>query len=150
MTHASADPDQAALRLPKWWAYAWWAVTGAFVGIGVVSLLTVGPFLLPIAALLGVTGILWSPLRNQSTITLVAGLAVAPMLLAWINREGPGTVCTATRNGTTCSDRWSPWPFVFVAVVLLAVSAILAVRTRGAERMSRPTGTESPVPPPAS
>jgi len=96
----------------------------------VASLLTIGVFLLPIAFALIVLGSLWSPLRNEAVVALVAGLAAAPLYIAWLNRQGPGRFCETIKDGTACSELWSPWPFVAVALVLLAVSAVAAVRTR--------------------
>jgi len=127
---ASAPGQNSHRRPPALWAYTWWAAIGALLGFGVVSLLTIGVFLLPVAIALGVAGILWAPLRNQSAISLLGGLAAAPLDLAWLNREGPGTVCETIEDVTECSEQWSPWPIVAVALLLLAVPVVVAVRTR--------------------
>ena len=135
MTQISATTGQASQRRPGPWGYLWWTATGVLVGFGVVSLLTIGVFLLPAGMVLAVVGSVWGPLRNRSVIALVGGLAAAPLYLAWLNREGPGTVCEALEDEvTSCSDRWSPWPFLAVATALLAVGIFGAVRGVGARR----------------
>lgn len=118
---------------PPSWSYLWWAATGAILSLGVASLLTVGVFLLPVGIALGITGSLLRALRNKSSIAVVGGLAAAPLYLAWLNRGGPGTVCeTLPGDVTACSDRWSPWPFLAVAAVLVAVCILVVARMRRA------------------
>jgi hypothetical protein len=61
-------------------------------------------------------------------VGLLAGLSVTPLYLAWLNRHGPGTVCKSYgRDGSSCEDQWSPWPFLAVALVLLAVAVVAVV-----------------------
>ena len=143
MTQApTAAPVQNARRRPPAWAYAWWAATGALLGFGVAGLLTIGIFLLPVAIALAVVGAFWKPLSTHSAIALVGGLSAAPLYLAWINRSGPGTVCeTLADDATSCAERWSPWPFVAVAVILLAGSCLVAVRMRRS-RNRRPSSRD--------
>ncbi|MCR6033346.1 hypothetical protein GGQ22_18170 [Nocardioides sp. zg-579] len=130
-TPLSQAGPSASLRPPPW-SYAWWALTGAVVGFGVVGLLTIGIFLLPVGLALLVVGCLWKPLQNSSATAAVGGLAAAPLYLAWVNRDGPGTVCETLADGTSCAERWSPWPFLAVAVVLVAVSVTAVTKTRRA------------------
>jgi len=115
---------------PDGWAYAWWAATGAVLSFGIVGLLTIGAYLLPVGLVLLVVGSLWAPLRNQSAIALVGGLAAAPLFLAWLNQQGPGRICETIEDVTACAERWSPWPFVAVALLLLVGAATAAVRAR--------------------
>jgi hypothetical protein len=41
--------------------------------------------------------------------------------VAWVNRDGPGTVCHFDASGGSCSELWSPWPWLAGGVVLLSV-----------------------------
>ena len=122
--------DQRGTTRPPPWAYLWWLLTGAVLGLGLVSLLTVGVFLMAGAAALVAVGVACRPLRNSSCTAAVAGIGFAPLYLAWLNRSGPGTVCEALGDGSRCVERWSPWPFVVVAVVLLAMAAGLVLAAR--------------------
>lgn len=131
MTRSAATGQTSDVRPPVWWAYIWWAATGALVSFGVGSLLTIGVFLTPVAIVLIAVGILWAPLRNQATIALIGGIAAAPLYIAWLNRQGPGTVCEPYGyDGTHCWDQWSPWPFISVGLLLIAASIVAAARLR--------------------
>ena len=126
-THAAAT----ASRRPAPWTYLWWAATGALVSLGVVSLLTIGIFLLAGAALLVVAGCSLAATRNGGHVGALAGASVAPLYIAWLNRHGPGTFCEPLGvDGTHCGEQWSPWPFLAVGLALLAVAVTVAVRSR--------------------
>jgi hypothetical protein len=103
-------------------------LVGALAGIGVAGALTVGAVFLALALVLTVVGVLVPRLRNRSALGVVGGLALAPLYIAWLNRGGPGQVCTVSATGTTCLDAWSPWPFVAVGVALVAVCVVLVRR----------------------
>jgi hypothetical protein len=118
--------DTRSDRTPLW-AYAWWAVAGALIGIGVVGLLTVGIVFLAAGVLVALVGFLRPGLRRGAA-GAVGGLAVAPLYLAWLNRKGPGRVCSTAGSEVSCVEAWSPWPFVAVAAALIVGSVVLARR----------------------
>ena len=57
-----------------------------------------------------------------------AGLAALPLLLAYLNRHGPGTWChpigTPRYPGTECGDQWDPRPFLAIGLALLLAPAL--------------------------
>lgn len=115
-----------------------WALTGALLALGVLALLTIGLPMLLLAALLA-----WALARRPAARAGLPGLlsgAGAPFAyVAWLNRDGPGHVCHAIPGGETCTEQWSPVPFVVVAAFLvLAGLALFAVRDR---RPGRPAGS---------
>lgn len=112
-------------RVPVW-RYAWWLVVGALAGTGIAALLSIGVALLLLAGVLAVIGAHTPALRNRSMSAIPAGVGLAVLYLAWLNRDGPGNVCKSTGITTTCTDQVRPWPFVAVAVALVAVSVVLA------------------------
>jgi len=61
---------------------------------------------------------------------LLSGAAVPVLYVAWLNRDGPGRVCTVTASTTSCVDEWSPWPFVALALVLAGGGILAFVRRR--------------------
>jgi hypothetical protein len=69
----------------------------------------------------------------------LSGAGVLPLVVAWLNRDGPGDVCTEW-SGTQCAastEEWSPWPWLAVGVVLVAAGVVLttlAVRHRARPR----------------
>jgi hypothetical protein len=97
----------------------------------------VGAWLLAPGIVLVVAGIVggrrWPALRGRAAFLLPAGAAVAPALLAWLNRDGPGTVCRTTGDVSACTEQWSPWPFLVVAVVMAAGGTFLALGGRRAK-----------------
>jgi hypothetical protein len=62
------------------------------------------------------------------------GLSTAPLYIAWLNRGGPGLVCTTTADSVACTDQWSPWPFVALGVLFAGAGVVLlgVTRRRGA------------------
>ena len=61
---------------------------------------------------------------------LVVGVALPVFYVAYLNRDGPGTVCTADAHGGSCIDEWSPWPFITAGLLLLAVGWVLFIQLR--------------------
>lgn len=59
---------------------------------------------------------------------LISGLGVPLLYVAYLNRAGPGTICTTVTGGQECDDEWSPWPWLAVGVILLALGAAVFVR----------------------
>jgi hypothetical protein len=121
MTRTTSAPTRAA--------WVWWLLVGAALGLGVVGILTIGVFVLPIAFVLALVGMAAPRLRNESVLAVLAGMAAPALYLAWLNRSGPGTVCA----GDTCTEQYSPWPFVAVAVILVTLTVVLVRVTRRSE-----------------
>ncbi len=119
---------------PPAWAYAWWALVGVLLGFGVVAILTVGALFVALGAVLAFLGGRAPVLRTRAAVAAVAGFGVAPLYLAWLNRGGPGQVCTQTADQTSCLEAWSPWPFLAVAVLLVGAGVWLLVRQVGRPR----------------
>jgi hypothetical protein len=108
---------------------------GALVAFGVAGLASIGLFLLALAAVLVAVGFVVPVLRRPSVPGFLVGLSAAPLYIAWLNRGGPGLVCTTEGTTTSCVDAWSPWPFVGVGVLLAGGGLGLLATTR---RRSRP------------
>ena len=112
-----------------WRAFVGWCVAGAGGCFGALSLLTVGPFVLLgtlflCAWLLSVVKVGWA------MGGLLTGAALPMLYVAWLNRGGPGEVCTTTATSQTCGDEASPWPLVAAAVVLAVAGLVVFSRRR--------------------
>ncbi|HEX3929658.1 MAG TPA: hypothetical protein VHW64_03065 [Nocardioides sp.] len=112
-------------------AFVGWLVVGAVEGAAVLSILTIGPFLLLLALILSGL-LLWRVDFGWGMAGMISGAALPVAYVAWLNRGGPGPVCSSYADGgQTCTDAWSPWPFVGVAVALLVAGLVVFARNRG-------------------
>jgi hypothetical protein len=108
------------------WFWAWAAV-GA---LGVLSL-DVGPLAAAPALVLG-AAIARNETARRSAFGLVSGAGLSLLLVAYVQREGPGTICYRTATARGCDQRLSPLPWLVVGVVL--VLAGLLAQTDDADR----------------
>jgi hypothetical protein len=107
-----------------------WASVGALGAFGIAGLASIGVFLLAGAALVAAVALSIPALRPPCMPGFLVGLSTAPLYIAWLNRSGPGLVCTTTRDSMSCADQWSPWPFVAVGVLFAGAGVVLLLVTR--------------------
>ena len=110
-------------------AFAGWCVMGAGLCFGVLSMLTIGPFVLLVTFFL-CAFLLYRVEFGWGMGGLLTGAAVPLLYVAWLNRRGPGEVCTRTSTGLSCGDEWSPWPLLAVAVALVVAGIVMFLRNR--------------------
>jgi hypothetical protein len=116
-------------RADSWPAFALWCVAGAGASLGVLSLLTIGPFVLLLTLVLcGL--LLWRLDFGAGMAGLLSGASLPVLYVAWLNRAGPGTVCTTSLTEQRCDDEWSPWPFLVVALLMIVAGVVAFVRMR--------------------
>jgi hypothetical protein len=108
----------------NWGAFSVWALLGeagsfGFLALGVLAAIPV--------ALAGWLLIRRAELR-RSAFGVLSGVGAILLVVAYVQRRGPGTVCwqTATRSG--CDEYLNPWPWLVVGVVLLAAGLIAHAR----------------------
>jgi hypothetical protein len=114
------------------WFIAWMLV-GAGYALGLLSLLSIGAFVLLIT-LVATIVLVTRPGNRVGLPGLVSGLSLPLFFVAYLDRSGPGTICTTTATSQTCSDQWSPWPWIVVGIVLLVSGCVwfaIASRRRG-------------------
>ncbi len=105
-------------------AFVGWCVVGAALALALVSLLTIGPFVM-LGALVVAGLMLWRVDFGWAMTGMVSGAGLPALYLAWLNRDGPGEVCSRTGTELTCGDQWSPWPFVVVGVALVVTGVVV-------------------------
>lgn len=82
------------------WAYAYWAVAGGLVAIGVAGLLSIGlPLLVIGLALVGV-GLSKPSLRNRSLLGGLLGIALVAAFVAWVAISGSAPTGSGTSGPT--------------------------------------------------
>jgi hypothetical protein len=116
-------------RADSFGAFLGWCLAGAAGCFGVLSLLTVGPFVL-LGTLFLCGWLLWRFEFGWAMGGLLTGAALPVLYVAWLNRDGPGEVCTRTATSLSCEDEWSPWPFVAVSLVLMVAGLVVFARRR--------------------
>ena len=103
-----------------------WALSGAVLALGLGTAFT--PWLLLSVPAVGLALLLG--LRSGTDRRAWAALAGAgwlPLWLAWLNRDGPGDVCTGSVAASTCTTEGSPWPWLVAGLVMLVGGLVLAL-----------------------
>lgn len=107
-----------------------WLLSGSLVALGVLSLPSIGLFVLPAAiGVLILAGVLSG---GRGGPLLLVGAALPLLWVAWLNRGGPGERCFTRGAVRGCGDLFDPWVFALPGLVLLVlgVGLLLAGRAR--------------------
>jgi hypothetical protein len=123
------------MRNTAWWFPAW-IVVGAAYGLGLLAVLSFGVVALAIA----VAATLVLVFRYRAVAAwpgLIVGAALPVLYVAFLNRSGPGTVCTVdAAGGQACVDRSNPWLWLLAAVVLIAAGSATQIILRRRARVA--------------
>ncbi len=119
-------------RANTWWAWGLWCFAGAGLCVGVLAILTIG-FAVLFVTLVVCGVLLWRVGVGPALTGIISGAAAPLLYVAWLNRDGPGSHCTVTATSSSCTDEWTPWPFVVVAVAMVVAGVVSFVRLRGAQ-----------------
>ena len=112
-------------RLWPW--FAGWVAVGAAWSLAGVAVLSVGLLVVP-AAVVGTVVLARKGPPGSSRFGVVTGLGLVPLYVAYLNRAGPGTVCSAiAHGGHSCLQAWNPWPWVAAGTALVALGIALFV-----------------------
>ena len=106
-----------------------WMLTGAAYALGILGALSIGPYILVITV--AATIVLATHTGSRVGLpALISGLSLPLFYVAFLNRSGPGTVCTSTATSRSCADEWSPWPWLAIGIVLLVSGVWFAMANR--------------------
>jgi hypothetical protein len=110
-------------RMPRatWRWFASWHVVGVCLA-GVLAAAFAGLLLLPVAVAAAV--LLARGERVGGIPGAVSGLGLPLVLVAYLNRHGPGEHCTAVRGGRRCVDELAPLPWLLAGLTLIAAGWI--------------------------
>jgi hypothetical protein len=97
------------------WFWAWVAV-GALGAIGLVSL---GPVALAPALTAGVL-MARMPAAREAVSGLLTGAGFPLLLVAYVQRDGPGTTCFQTATSAGCDQHLNPLPWLVLGLVFVA------------------------------
>ncbi len=121
-TNQPATSPPALTRL-RWAWFAGWLIIGAGYAVSLLGAASIGLFVLPLPVL--ATILLARRQHAGSGLPgLVSGLGIPLLYVAYLNRAGPGTICSAITGGQNCTDESSPWPWLAAAAILLALGLV--------------------------
>jgi hypothetical protein len=107
--------------------FALWAIVGAGGVLGVLTAPTIGLFVLAATVVLAAV-LVWQRRVWLAGPGILTGLGLLPCYIAYLNRGGPGVVCTISAIGGSCTQEWSPWPWLGVGLCFVVAGAVLPVR----------------------
>ncbi|MDQ0931447.1 xanthine/uracil/vitamin C permease (AzgA family) [Streptomyces turgidiscabies] len=130
MAYTRAEVDRAGRGAGWGWFLAWLAV-GVCVAAGLAAILSVGLVFLVLAA--AAAGLLLRKGPRNAVVGALTGLALPLFYLAYLNRGGPGTVCRSSSGGQTCTDEYTPLPFLIGGVLVFFAGFVifLMIERRG-------------------
>ena len=87
-----------------WGWFVAWFFAGALCALAILGAFTIGIFVLPIAGAV----IVFLATRRGATdgiVGLISGLGLPVLYVAFLNREGPGNICTVTARSSSSTLR---------------------------------------------
>ena len=124
-------------RGPTWAGFLGWMVGGAVLCLATLSL----NLLAAVPAVIIVILAIVRPALFRSAFGLLSGVGVMLLFVAFLQRQGPGTVCWQTATAAGCDEYLDPMPWLLAGVVLLSAGLIAHSRRMRREReVTRPVG----------
>ena len=101
------------------WFWAW-----AAVGALAAASLDLGPLTALPALVLGVLVARAGDRSRGSAFGLLTGAGLPLLLVAYVQRQGPGTTCWHTATAAGCDQHLNPWPWLIVGLVLVLAGLV--------------------------
>ncbi|MER6539099.1 hypothetical protein ABT215_36005 [Streptomyces sp900105755] len=124
-----------------WLLFTGWLLTGACYLLALITVLSIGIFILPIP----VAGTVVLATRRDTRLGLpglLSGASLPLFLLAYLNRHGPGTYCTTSPGGSSCTEGLlNPWLLLAAGLLALGAGPGLFLKIR-----RRPVNSSAPSP----
>lgn len=111
-----------AARKPHLAGCAWfwaWAIVGAAFGLGVTS---IGILVVVPATLAVVFMTRHRPIRGAFGVA--TGVGAVLLVIAYLQRQGPGTTCWHTATGSGCDQHLNPLPWLVVGLICVAAGLV--------------------------
>lgn len=111
-----------------WTYFIIWMLVGSAWAMVIVGAFSIGLFFIPVAAVATVF-LVRKPSSRRGIPGLLGGLALPLFYVAYLNRGGPGMVCTTTQSasgfGQSCGSEGNPWIWLLTGLVLLGVGVAI-------------------------
>jgi hypothetical protein len=114
-----------------WLMFTGWLLIGACYLLGLLSILSIGIFILPITVV-GTVALATRRDTERGLPGLVSSASLPLFLLTYLNRHGPGTYCTTSADGgSDCTEGlMAPWLLLACGLLLLVAGVALFRRLR--------------------
>jgi hypothetical protein len=119
--------------LETWAWFALWALLAGLIVLGLISFVV----LLMLAVIpLGIVLILLaaSSRARRSAFGALAGVGGLFLVVAYIQRDGPGATCWHTATSGGCDEHLNPWPWLLVGLAFVIGGIVLNALYAGAVR----------------
>lgn len=112
------------------WPFLAWAVVGAGACFTVLAALSIGVYVAPAVIIALIVLLRWERARTIAAFGMISGLGPVLLYVAYLNRGGPGNVCTTSGISQSCVTEMSPWPWLVAGIAALAagIAAFAAQR----------------------
>jgi hypothetical protein len=103
---------------------------GAWAGVGAlaVSSLSLGVLTAPAALVLGALVATVGDRRHRSVFGLLTGAGLPLLWVAYLQRQGPGTICWHTASSAGCDQYLNPLPWLIVGIALVLTGSVAQTR----------------------
>ncbi|MFA4965346.1 MAG: hypothetical protein WC709_06900 [Thermoleophilia bacterium] len=129
-------PSTIPTRPQSWSWFLLWAALGAAATFGTLSLqLLVAPLVLLVVAVLVARGAV-----SRAAFGLLTGAGLVCLVVAWVQRRGPGVVSWRTATASGADEYLDPRPWLVAGAVLAAagIGAFAWRRRSSAQPRGRP------------
>jgi hypothetical protein len=106
-----------------------WLAVGAVYSVALVGIASIGLFVLPFAVI-GTALVMRRTNGKDGLFGLLSGLGIPLLYVSYLNRKGPGTVCSHVSGGQSCGGESDPWIWFGVGMSLLFAGALLFMLRR--------------------
>lgn len=116
----------------SWVSFLLWLLVGAAYAMVFLGAFAIGLFFIPVVIIATVL-LVRRPSLSRGLPGLFGGLGLPLLYVAYLNRGGPGMVCTPTRSpygvGQSCTQESNPWLWLMPGLLLIIVGVVVFMVT---------------------
>ena len=113
-------------KTTQWVWFAAWATLGCLVALGTLSV----QLLMAPLTIVAVLALILTRKVSRAAFGLFTGIGAACLLVAFLNRRGPGLVAWHTATSAGADEYLDPRPWLIAGVILVAAGTLAFIRRR--------------------